>query len=472
MDIFILNMKKFNYKDYYLNEESIFINDEFKNEFYNMLKEQHNTDPFDFIFDVLELINLYKNYDEKYIIKKCNEIIELYIIDKSKKELNLSYQIKKNFLENFKLQENNNNKWILKINVNDLFNEILNFIKIELLYDKFSIFVRRKETIKLIKKYYKNTNLIINRITKDFNYTLKDLEDTLIITEKDIELLDTISNDSFEWIITKKFNKNNIKTISYFSNNVQKYISSLKMNNSSIVKVEIFSNLNFNNICDIVFNFENSNGYLFHKDILYYNKDSTKNYYNNLNEEIKWNFNKIRNERTTSIIEIYFNWILNIITKVIWINSFIYDKKEKKLTMYTKIPLVIDIENNKIKNNNKNNTKNEIDNNDNKNDNNNDNKIENKIDNKIENNINLKNVKSASAFQKFEIKYINDNKTLFTIISCGLISTKYKLITDLFFKEMSKKIAKQYIELFSNYNKNYIKSDNLLFKQIDELFKE
>ena len=464
---------KFNYKDYYLKEDSIFINNDFKNEFYKMLKEQHDTDPFDFILEVLELINSYKNYDEKYIIKKCNEIIELYIIEKSKKELNLSYEIKKSFLESFKLQENNDEKWILKISINDLFYEILNFIKSELLYDKFSIFVRRKECIKLIKKYYKNSDLIITRITKDFNYTIKDLENTLIITEKDIELLDIISNDSFEWIITKKNNKKNIKTISYFSNNVQKYISSLKMNNSSIVKVEIFSNLNFNNVCDIVFNFQNSNGYLFHKDIIYYNSDLTEKYYNSLSDEIKWNFNKIRNKRTTSIIEIYFNWILNIVTKVIWINSFVYDKNEKKLTMYTKIPLLINEEHIIIENNE-----------------NNENNIENKIKDKIKNNqkndkldkknLNFKNIKSASAFQKFEIKYINDNKTLFTIISCGLISTKYKLITELFFKEMSKKLAKQYIELFSNYNniknndniKNNVKNDNLLFKQIDELFNE
>ena len=464
---------KFNYKDYYLKEDSIFINNDFKNEFYKMLKEQHDTDPFDFILEVLELINSYKNYDEKYIIKKCNEIIKLYIIEKSKKELNLSYEIKKSFLESFKLQENNDKKWILKININELFNEILNFIKNELLYDKFSIFVRRKECIKLIKKHYKNSDLIITRITKDFNYTIKDLENTLIITEKDIELLDIISNDSFEWIITKKNNKKNIKTISYFSNNVQKYISSLKMNNSSIVKVEIFSNLNFNNVCDIVFNFQNSNGYLFHKDIIYYNSDLTEKYYNSLSDEIKWNFNKIRNKRTTSIIEIYFNWILNIVTKVIWINSFVYDKNEKKLTMYTKIPLLINEEHIIIENNE-----------------NNENNIENKIKDKIKNNqkndkldkknLNFKNIKSASAFQKFEIKYINDNKTLFTIISCGLISTKYKLITELFFKEMSKKLAKQYIELFSNYNniknndniKNNVKNDNLLFKQIDELFNE
>lgn len=249
--------QKFDYTKYFLKEESIFINKEFGNEFYKMLKEELNTEPYDFIIEVYTLKeNKMDNDKEK--IKKINTIIETYILNDSKKELNLSNDFKKNFIESYKNQKDIYDKWILVISINNIFNDILDIIKKELLIDKFSRFIRKEECKKLIEKYYKDDTIIITKRSKDFLYDKNDIQ-TKIITEKDIELLNAISEDSYNWILTKSYNDNyGYKSNSYYSSNVKEFLPSLKeFNNSSIMKTEIICPLHFDKVYKLVFDLEN-----------------------------------------------------------------------------------------------------------------------------------------------------------------------------------------------------------------------
>jgi len=239
---------KFDISKYYSKEDAVYHNDDFKKSFYKFLKKGLNTHPFDFIEEVLSLKDI---DDEKEKIKNINRIINKFINDKSEKELNLSGEMKNDFFESYKNQKGDD-KWVLNVNINDIFDDIFKIVKKELFFDKFTSFVRTEECINLIKKHYKNENLVVSRKKKDYEYTNLDFI-TQVITYKDMEMIDETSKDSFDWKKTEYLKKDEYIGIGYYSPNVEDFFFSIIKKHSCALKNEILCPLTFKQICDVMF---------------------------------------------------------------------------------------------------------------------------------------------------------------------------------------------------------------------------
>jgi hypothetical protein len=78
--------------------ESVFNDEGMKNLFYKFLKKEANTDPFDFIMEYNELLQMNDSIFKK---EKFDILYHKFLKDKSKQELNLSSKDKKEAKEAF-----------------------------------------------------------------------------------------------------------------------------------------------------------------------------------------------------------------------------------------------------------------------------------------------------------------------------------------------------------------------------------
>jgi hypothetical protein len=157
-----------------------------------------------------------------------DEIISKYILDGSINQINIGGDEKNGVLE---IQK--------KKNTNDFqkaFTQIEGNIKRELESDSFKRFLRTKEANLLLKKYEKDEVIAKKLKQKRFPYSNKDFE-MWIITEKDVQLLNSLIQDSFDYKIS--FIDLKTKKTGYYSFELDKFLPNYnEAKNSAIIKIE------------------------------------------------------------------------------------------------------------------------------------------------------------------------------------------------------------------------------------------
>lgn len=422
-----MNKKVFDSKKYILLKNSVFSNDDFNKCYKKYLSSLYNEESLKILDKINELkkLELNKDFDKTDEINQLVKyIIENFLNDESKYQINISSEIKSNF---FKLELNVN------LLYSERFKDIEECIKNDLISDTFNSFVNSKDCIKLIEEYQDDKNLVMLEIDYKFDYKIKNIE-IEIITELDIKLLELIKDDYNLELI---YSKNNLYTCKFLSN--IKFLTDI-MPTASMIKTIIYfdkdEKLSIKELAKLVLDIRNDYSYITHIDEEYIDFDKTEEIYNN-NRDDKYNFKDLENKRENTIITHYQSWGLENISAT-WITSIIYNKG--KLTAYTKIPL-------KYK------------------------------DKELKGNLKHKGKKikwkSITSFQIVEIELIN-NKIKLTITIIGNIF-KNKVLNDFIFKKAAKKIPKIYLNKVKDYKNKNIKildSNTFMIKQIENIFKQ
>jgi hypothetical protein len=258
-------MKKFNsFSNKVVVFDSIFDHQQMSKCFYAFIETEKNTEPYDFI---LELNKTKGILDEEAKLKKYKELCEIFIKPNSEKELNLSAEIRKNVvnffneLENNKNEEklnnnnikidnnkennekndkeikvNNDNKEILEIIeekndnkqkikiIEEFYEKVLFIVRNDILYDTYPRFIRSTKCLELLNKLQNDEKVLIDSIKKQFPYSEEDFKHH-VITEKDIQFLKYLSNETYDFKLKK-----NIKEYQYniyLSHNLVKVLPNL-----------------------------------------------------------------------------------------------------------------------------------------------------------------------------------------------------------------------------------------------------
>jgi hypothetical protein len=244
---------KFNPSDYYLIPNSIFEDSELESSFYSFLKTELNTEPLEFI----QQVKIYKNNNENRR-ELGIQIFKDFINVGAKKWINIDSDMK-DLYEKRLINDN------FTLNI---FDELEVTIKDELLsdsYRRYSIylknrFIRTKKCINLMKKNLGNSNIIISRKQKTYNYTSKDFA-YWMITEKDYNFLDEVKKDSHDWIHTHNYKSKDVKANSYYSKSIKNFLPNFKWaENASAYKIDILlSNHTVTSAAKLFYEYRNMN---------------------------------------------------------------------------------------------------------------------------------------------------------------------------------------------------------------------
>jgi hypothetical protein len=122
--------------------------------------------------------------------------------------------------------------------------------------------VRTKECKELIEKYKDDSSVVSTFKQRQYPYSKKDFSDW-IVTEKDIEFLNDLSQESYQWILVKSINSNGIRTNCFYSKSISQYLPNFDFSNvACIFKVdmvvplpvrETFDNLAKANLVEVSF---------------------------------------------------------------------------------------------------------------------------------------------------------------------------------------------------------------------------
>lgn len=212
------NQSSFKNKDlsnYVMSFEGIIESKEYRELFYTFLKKEYATESFDFIQEVDKISSL---KDETLIILAVQNIINTYLNEDGKKEVNLPSAQRKKVLDLYKNsgQEKSTQKWILEVEPKDFFIECKNSLLSTLKHDSFKRFIRTPEFLQGIQKQIGNQDLMVPKISTKFYYDDEDFKKQ-VVTDKDFEFINMLLQDSFAWeIIGSKF-ENGSRLTTYWS---------------------------------------------------------------------------------------------------------------------------------------------------------------------------------------------------------------------------------------------------------------
>ena len=154
-------------ESYLVSFEAALTNVAVEKEFEKYLKTEFNIEPWNFLMEIQKLENLKK---DKEIIQKVDKIIDLYVKEGSKKQINISGRARKELISNFELQQENEEEWILTVQPKDFFKKLYQIISNELYHDSWKRFSRSNEYKQIIQKYCTDTSICRPRITEEFHY--------------------------------------------------------------------------------------------------------------------------------------------------------------------------------------------------------------------------------------------------------------------------------------------------------------
>jgi hypothetical protein len=124
--------------------------------------------------------------------------------------------------------------------------------------DSYRRFCKTKEYVKLLEKFKDDQEVVITTRHKTFPYSNQDFCQ-FIITEKDIGLLDELSEDSLDYKLCYSTNKNGMKANAYYSTSVSKYLPLFKWSEGAVCsKIELITNENLNDAFKIYYSFINT----------------------------------------------------------------------------------------------------------------------------------------------------------------------------------------------------------------------
>jgi hypothetical protein len=156
--------KSFDVTKYQIIYNSVFESEEVKQSFHKHLKEEFNDEQFEFL---LEVQKFKKEVEKEQKLKLFFHILETFIFDGSKCELNLSGKTKTDILSKIGPQLTVKNDWVIK-NEETIFDSLYESIYFILNADSFPRFVRTDSAQKIILKKHSDRGICCLKITTQF----------------------------------------------------------------------------------------------------------------------------------------------------------------------------------------------------------------------------------------------------------------------------------------------------------------
>lgn len=230
--------------NYVITFEGVWNNKELHELFYKFLKKELATETYDFIKDVEKLANI---KDEEVLVLASKNIIDIYLKENAKREVNIAAPVKKKVLEQFNtLQSGQNHIWKLKVKPEEFFGECKKALLSTLKHDSFKRFIRTKEFTVVIDKYVGNQDIMIPRISFKYNYEDKDFHKPQV-TDKDFEFVQMLLVDGFNWeLIGAKFEHGNYLNTYWSTTSYLPILTFSKNHKLHTLKYECVLNCRFN----------------------------------------------------------------------------------------------------------------------------------------------------------------------------------------------------------------------------------
>jgi len=187
----------FNKAEYTVHFDSVFTNKKMSGAFKDFLVTEHNLEPYNFLQEIISLEN---TTNPKEQMKKVKDIIKQYIETGSKKEINISGDIRNAILETFKTHENSET-WTLEMTPKKLFSNAF-FVIVNLLkHDPFKRFVRTAECEAVMKQFKHDSTVVSPAITNDFSYD-DEFFTHPFFRDRDIDFFLSLFEDSYDWEVS------------------------------------------------------------------------------------------------------------------------------------------------------------------------------------------------------------------------------------------------------------------------------
>jgi hypothetical protein len=229
---------------YTVNWSSIFTNDSMKQAFVEHLIEEGQPNLIQLVLQI-EMYEATEKENEKKKLKKFFEIVKNYLNNDATFKVNVSKEAKVKFFSNIQKQMLKKDVWVLK-NPETVFNIIKDSILIKLQFDSFPRFVRKEGVRKIFALKQNDAKLFTPKENQKYFYSDEDFS-LKIVTEMDIQFMEKISVDDFDWNLIYSNNKLNMNTfkmkknpfhdVSFFQNvQIFKYESLLPFSLEDCVK--------------------------------------------------------------------------------------------------------------------------------------------------------------------------------------------------------------------------------------------
>lgn len=181
-------------------------------------------------------------------MKNLNYLLNTYIKEKSKLELNISGKSKRMLFADIKGYESmKDEEWKFEKKIDKLFEEIKKSIKNSLMNDPFPRFIRSDRGQKLYMKYIGDQEVMVPLLTLSYNYSDEDFYEKALkesVKEKDVAFVLDLVQDTFDWnLVHSETNKKESMNIYVSKVNYLPNVSFFK--DCNIVKFDYFLPLNF-----------------------------------------------------------------------------------------------------------------------------------------------------------------------------------------------------------------------------------
>jgi hypothetical protein len=194
----------FDIKKYHVHFDGIFKHVDMSRAFYAHLLDEHNPEPFEFLwdFDKLDILHTKEIAKEELAIVK--EIVTKYIKNDAPKELNLSSTNKQGLLQVL-AEQLNGDSWTLDVSPRAVLDAIVRVLILELKTDVFPRFVRGVHCAIVVLNNKTNSELLTLRTAIEYPYTDSDFVKA-IVTDRDLEFMRSLAEDSFDWELVGSLN--------------------------------------------------------------------------------------------------------------------------------------------------------------------------------------------------------------------------------------------------------------------------
>jgi uncharacterized protein (DUF2267 family) len=174
---------EFDLSNYVISHDTIFVYKDIGDAFYNLLKEEMNPEPWEFLQDVIKYENSKVVKDK---IKLLKEIYNTYIDDNATKPVNISAVTKNNFIEKITPQLSVDDNWILDEPIDEVFDETKRIVKAEMIVDVFPRFPKSSYCSGILAKYKNNRKVLLPKLVLKNSFN-NDFVLDKIITDTDID---------------------------------------------------------------------------------------------------------------------------------------------------------------------------------------------------------------------------------------------------------------------------------------------
>ena len=196
--------EKFNIGDYVIQFNSVLVVAEISQSFYNFLKEEHNSENWDFILGLQTLEFLTKKKNQKKINSQVLLLVNTFIKPNSTKELQICSNEKKIIIE--KTKNLKSKGWNIDESPLELFKDIRMAVIVEYKNDSFKRFIRTQNCAELLEKHSSNRKVLLPRLALVYNYVDEDFERTKINND-DLKFMKEFAQDNPNWKIAVRNKK-------------------------------------------------------------------------------------------------------------------------------------------------------------------------------------------------------------------------------------------------------------------------